>query len=58
MVIGRAAGTVSILPRCPPAATRIVVKHGRKRLTGSSSWNSPCSYSIITARLVSGLVME
>ncbi len=58
MVIGRAAGTVSSLPRCPPAATRMVVKHGRKRLTGSSSWKRPSSYSIMTATLVSGLVME
>ncbi len=57
-MIGRAAGTVSILPRCPPAATRMSVKHGRKRLTGSSSWNRPSSYSIMTATLVSGLVME
>ena len=57
-MISRAAGTVSTLPRWPPAATRMVVKAGRNRLIGSSNWNRPCSYSIMMARLVSGLVME
>ena len=56
--MSRTAGTVSILPRAPPAQTRWLAKQGRKRVIGSSSWKRPSSYSIMMATAVSGLVIE
>ena len=57
-VMSRSAVTVRNDSGVPSSHTRRSPSSGRNRETGSSSWNRPSSYSVISATLVIGLVIE
>ena len=55
---GRFGASVTMFAPSPDTQTRCFFHSGTKRLTGSSSWNRPCSNRVISATEVIGLVME
>ena len=58
MLTGRSSGAVTMSSPSPETQTRWFFHSGKKRCTGSSSWNMPRSNSVIRATEVIGLVIE
>jgi hypothetical protein len=56
--IGRWGSTSRLLPSASRSRTCRSRHAGMNRWTGSSSWNSPRSYSVSSATPVIGLVIE